>query len=431
MMADLLSSLVDKSLVNVSLSEATARYAMLDSVRSFAFERLTEARQVALFSQRHAEWVAAFADWVDSTREGTPEQRLRAEVDPELENARAALTWSLDMKSEEGGLLAGRIVGGLRTIWLTSGRRSECRRWAEAVLELIDEERYPRVVAPILRALVQIAVGIEVLEWAKRAMSVFERIGDRVGIGLLQSTLANEYRRRGMLDEADAAITRAEQMLASPNLPRLMPYSVFLRCRAMVRLDQGRYDEALADSIEEVAFVKALGDEDMPQLSSLRAEVEFAMGNRETAIETMEDVIGRALPHTTRFHEIDAYNTLAFFRVVSGDIEAGYVAGREGLLRARSRSFDDLLMESIGVMALIATARGKVPVAARLWGALNVRLRRSTAPHTIAAGMSDTRVRQLLVESLERQLPPQDLQKLTAEGSLFTIDVAIAEALKI
>jgi hypothetical protein len=45
--------------------------------------------------------------------------------------------------------------------------------------------------------------------------------------------------------------------------------------------------------------------------------------------------------------------------------------------------------------------------------------------------MSDTRVRQLLVESLERQLPPQDLQKLTAEGSLFTIDVAIAEALKI
>jgi predicted ATPase len=125
--ADLLASLVDKSLVNVSLAELNARYTMLDSMRSFALERLTHARQVALFSRQHAQWVAAFADRLDMIRAELPEASIYSEANPELENARSALAWALGEKSEEGALLAGRIVGGLRMLWIPFGQLSSAR----------------------------------------------------------------------------------------------------------------------------------------------------------------------------------------------------------------------------------------------------------------------------------------------------------------
>jgi hypothetical protein len=40
-------------------------------------------------------------------------------------------------------------------------------------------------------------------------------------------------------------------------------------------------------------------------------------------------------------------------------------------------------------------------------------------------------VRQLLIASLNRQLSPEELEKLKADGASYTIDVAYAEALKI
>ena len=197
--ADLVSSLVDKSLITVTRAENYVRFGLLDSVRSFAAERLQETGDRALFSQRHAEWLAAFADWVDVWRAKIPDRRLRVEADPELENARAALAWAFEKKTEDSGILAGRIVGGLRTIWLTSGRRAECKRLALATLALIDEERYPEVVAPLFRALVQTADGRELLDLVDRATSAFERIGDRMAVVLLLSHVGDQRRRERLL----------------------------------------------------------------------------------------------------------------------------------------------------------------------------------------------------------------------------------------
>ena len=188
--AELLASLVDKSLVNVKLSEDAARYTMFDSVRSFAHARLQEAQQLAAISRRHVEWVAAFADWLDIARANMTEARLLAESNPELENARTALTWAIAQKSEEAAVLAGRIVGGLRIIWITSRRNSECARWAYAALDGIDEERYPNVVVPLFLALIQVSTYTESLAWTERAIPLFERLGEWVGLALIYAHIA-------------------------------------------------------------------------------------------------------------------------------------------------------------------------------------------------------------------------------------------------
>ena len=428
--AEHISSLVDKSLVNVVRTESLQRFTLLDSVRSFAFERLKEVGDVAFFSARHAEWMASFADWVDTSRAEFPERRLRTEVDPELENARAALTWALEQGTEGSAVIAGRIVGGLRTIWLTSGRYSECRRWAYAILDVIDDNRHPRVIAPLLRTLVQIAVGAELFALAERAMPVFESIGDRMGMTLLLSHVAHMHRRLGFLDEADAAIEEAGAIFAAADLPRLEPYTAFLNYRVQLRLDQGRYDEAFADLDEMGAILSSLGDDDALTLRLLRAEAESASGQNTAAIRGFEATIERAqnwpVPYTRILQR--AYSDLAVLHALEGDIDSAHRAGREALRwTSGPLTLDDIRCALFEAIALIAALRGEAHTAAKLLGV-------SDAIINMGMGSNKSfyeRPRARLIETLSKTLTPQEIERLRHEGSAFTLERALAEAQKV
>jgi len=425
--ADLVSSLVDKSLLNVARSESYVRFGLLDSVRSFAFDRLTETGDLALFSQRHAEWVADFADWVDTERAKIPVRRLRTEVDPELENARAALTWALEQKTEMGAVIAGRIVGGLRTIWLTSGLRAECRRWAHAILNLIDEDRHPKVVAPLLRALVQIADRTELFALAERALPVFERIGDRMGVVLLLSHVATARLKLGFRDEADAAIEKAGAIFAAGDLPRLVPYTAFLDYRVQLRLEQGRYDEAFADLDEMGAILSSIGDADALPWRALRALAEFTVGRTAAAIRALDDVVERSrnLPvlHTRILRQ--AYSSLAIIHALEGDIDTAHLAAREALrLTAKVVTPDEEWLQLFQALALIAALRGQTRLAAQLQGMLD---KNDVPPHLDAIGKQ---CRTLLIETITKTLSPQEIERLKHEGSSFTPERALAEAQK-
>ena len=429
--AELISSLVEKSLVNVKLSEYAPRYTMLDSVRSFALARLREAQQVASISRRHAEWVATFADWIDTVRTDMTEPRLRAEWEPELENARVALTWALAQQSEEGALLAGRIVGGLRIIWITSRRNSECTRWAKAALAGIDEERYPNVVAPVLRALIQVSPDAEALAWTERAIPLFERLGDWVGLALIYSYVSWQRCVRGRPEEAEQAMARASELFALHNESRSIPYVTFLSRRVWLRIQQGRFEEALADCTTGLAIVTDLGDPLPCRWLRYRAEVEFAMGHTDVAIGIAEDIVARANELGANYTQaiIDAYGSIACFRVASGDTYGGYTAAREALVLSR-RDLDYLNhenIETLDVMAFVAASHGDAPLAARLKGAVDAAFDGSTP----ATWFSYAAVRKLLNSLLNGQLSPQELKRLQAEGSSFNIDRARAEALAI
>lgn len=428
--ADLLSSLVDKSLVNVTLVEDVARYAMLESVRSFALDRLSDAGQIAVFSQRHAEWVAAFADRLDAIRAELSETHMFAEVNPELENARTALTWALATNSEQGALLAGRIVGGLRMLWIPYGQLAECARWAKAALERIDEERYPMIVARLLRALVQTTPPDEALVWSARAIPLYERTGDLISLAVMHYMSSREYRLRGLLKEADAAHARASELLES-NLPSQFQVALLTE-RVWLRIEQGRYEEALDVISEGTAMANALGDFEAFRWANYHAELEFAKGRTEAAIRVAEDVAER-VRHSgadQSFWAGGVYASIACFRAASGDLQGGYTAARESLLLARSGQ-RPTASEPLMAMAFIAS--GTDPSrSARLLGAIEMweRSRIVSDPESITKGGGGV-VRQLLIASLKQRLAQRELERLKTEGASYSWDFAIEEALKI
>ena len=176
----LLSSLTNKSLLNVLSDGDRERYGLLDSVRSFGLERLRGAGTYDSACRRHAQWFAAIADEVQTTVLMLMRERC-VELVPEFDDIRAAVVWSLNSSDRDDLALAGRILCGLFGLWDFMGRRREHRNWLEMALERIDEEQHPRVSAYLLRAFITRAQAeVVALEAIDRAILLGEKSGDRL-----------------------------------------------------------------------------------------------------------------------------------------------------------------------------------------------------------------------------------------------------------
>jgi predicted ATPase/class 3 adenylate cyclase/DNA-binding CsgD family transcriptional regulator len=92
---DLLTSLVDKSLVQAEESEGRTRYRLLETIRIFAVRRLADAGELAPARDRHLAHFTSLAEsfHADLTERGTADTfaRLRGEAD----NFRAAIDWAI------------------------------------------------------------------------------------------------------------------------------------------------------------------------------------------------------------------------------------------------------------------------------------------------------------------------------------------------
>jgi tetratricopeptide (TPR) repeat protein len=303
----------------------------------------------------------------------------------------------------------------------------------KAALEKIDEKRYPRVVAALLRALIQTSPRDEALAFAKRAIPLYERIGDGIGVAVLHIGLSREYRLRGLLEKADAANARAGELFASNDASRSQFYVALLDARVWLRIEQSRYEEALAAITEGTAVANALGDHEAFKWALNRAELDFAMGRTEAAIHFAEEVAERALESGAdhSFWAGRMYASVACFRASKDGPQGGYIAARTSLMLARN-GHRSTAAEPILVMALIAASRADTLLAARLLGAIETLegARLISLPESMTKGGGGV-VRQLLIASLNEQLSPQELENLKAQGASYAWDVAVAEALKI
>ena len=105
-MLDLISSLVDKSLVGVEPSGDGQRYRMLVSIREYGLERLAEASEVEMIARKHAGF---YADFVQEPRPlvlALEDVEWRRLFLAELDNVRAAIEWTIFRGRDPGSELS-------------------------------------------------------------------------------------------------------------------------------------------------------------------------------------------------------------------------------------------------------------------------------------------------------------------------------------
>jgi predicted ATPase/class 3 adenylate cyclase/DNA-binding CsgD family transcriptional regulator len=193
---DMLGLLVDKSLVLAEDRGGRTRYRLLETVRQYASEKLSESGEADRVRSRHRDHYVAIAATLNApARKGY--QRLLEQMETEIDNLRAAFAWSLEGGEVE---VAMGLAVSLSPLWVGRGKLREGLAWLNIAL---DAERESHVeVAPTTlawamaeKALLDTAVlGIDRTELAEQAVTMARQSGDPV---VLARTLSARARGIG------------------------------------------------------------------------------------------------------------------------------------------------------------------------------------------------------------------------------------------
>ena len=143
---DLLTLLVDKSLVVAESTSGRTRYRLLETMRQYAQDKLGESGEADAARSRHRDHYTAMAALLDTPARVGHVRRLE-QADTEIDNLRAAFAWSRKNSDTE---LALQLASSLQPLWLTRGRTREGLTWFDAALT--DQNAHPDEVAPAVRA---------------------------------------------------------------------------------------------------------------------------------------------------------------------------------------------------------------------------------------------------------------------------------------
>ena len=134
---ELLTRLVEKSLVLVDEREGDSRYRLLETVRQYGQAKLTSVGETIALQRRHRDYFLALAERGEPELRGAAQDVWLARFETEHDNLRAALEWS---SMEEGGAEAElRLAGALHEFWHTRGYWSEGRERLERALARSEE----------------------------------------------------------------------------------------------------------------------------------------------------------------------------------------------------------------------------------------------------------------------------------------------------
>jgi non-specific serine/threonine protein kinase len=126
---ELLTQLVDKSLVLVDTSAEEARYRLLQTTRAYARDRLAASGEAARTARRHRDWYVALAERAEPELRGPHQIAWLERLEKDLDNLRAALE---SCKAEERDTEVGlRLAAALREFWDVHDQFAEGRMWLE------------------------------------------------------------------------------------------------------------------------------------------------------------------------------------------------------------------------------------------------------------------------------------------------------------
>jgi predicted ATPase/class 3 adenylate cyclase len=325
-----LAGLCDHSLVWVNPTDGAARYALLETTRAYALERLAAAGETAATARRHAlhyrqAFACCFDDW---TRLSDTEFRARYFRD--IDNLRVAVAWAFGADGDDETAIA--LAGSSVQVWVGLGLFAE----AETLLQQACERIAPTT-PPALDADLSFAVAIfygqrhqlRTIAAARRAVELWRGLGERTRLGCALYALGGAYAAEGEA-EAEPILREAQPIFEESGRARLqaMAHAAF----ALLHAARGRPLEATRESRAALELYQAAGAEGavLSTLGALADQV-WAQGELDRAVEAAREVIElhRRSPFSGRIARIYTTANLFGMLVERGDLDEARSIGRE------------------------------------------------------------------------------------------------------
>ncbi|MGH2601998.1 MAG: ATP-binding protein, partial [Dehalococcoidia bacterium] len=285
---DVLTSLVDKSLVIAEEQGGIVRYRLLETVRQYAGEKLDESGEVAATRDRHLDWYLALAQSAAGAYRGPHEPAWLTRLEQEHDNLRAALAWSLQSSKPEPAL---RLAGSLATFWDARGHLHEGQRWlAQALAAGAAAPVEVRAQALLGAGVLSEMIGDSAAARAFReeSLGLYQRLGDRQGIASAQAHLGRITFRQGDLPAArvlfEASLAHYQELGEKPGIAEA------LGRLALIALRQGDNDAARTQSEARLAICRELGNRDgAADTLELLSTVAGEQGDHERQVALLEE----------------------------------------------------------------------------------------------------------------------------------------------
>ena len=429
---DLVSLLVDKSLIVAETSGETARYRLLDSTREYALEKLSESGEREAIERRHAEFFRKLAQEAGELYFVEAPANWLADVQLELDNFRAAMDWGLSEGRD--AILAGSIAGALGDFWLEAGLLGVGRRSVDKALQAMDKDmrerpedrRVQAVAASLYLASANLTTGEPSYEAGQRALELFTKLGARRGAAWARYVLGFGLYEAGRGNDAQCNVALARSEFQALGLDRWAGRC--LNIEAILRWINADLDGARAIYDEALETCKRIADErGIALVLGNVAELEFGIGKVERAIQLVDEHIELNRRLGRLVGVANGICNLAAYQIRLGDRERARESAREALRTAREVQLPHILAYSIQHLALIEVERGDKLRAARLLGYVDEFIRKAghSRQTTEAWGYQE------LMTTLRAKLSDGEITSLIAEGALWPEDKAIEEALKV
>jgi predicted ATPase/class 3 adenylate cyclase len=131
---DLITSLVEKSLVNVEEGTESARYRLLETIREYAHEKAIERDDYAALAGAHCEFFFVMAKAANRASQGPTQAAWMQRVETELDNIRAAIAFALNFGADP--FVAVKLDVAMMGFWVLRGYSTEGRNYVRAALAL-------------------------------------------------------------------------------------------------------------------------------------------------------------------------------------------------------------------------------------------------------------------------------------------------------
>jgi len=421
-----LSSLVDKNLVQrVDRAEAEPRFAMLETIREYALERLTDSGEQSAARRAHAAYCLVLAE------EGNPElgpadrARWLSQCDVEIDNFRFALDWLFQTLDLDWSL---RLCVALFRFWDMREHLTESRDRLETVLRLAGAER------PKERARVSFFLGALITtqgdysaagSFLEQSLSLYEELGDQSGIAASLNALAVLARDRG---DYSTSQSNFERSLACWRM--LSDRLAIARCLhnlASVVKIRGDYPRARWALSEATDIFEELGDRSGAAWSiSEQGDIAREQGDVHAARGLYQRALSAFREAGDPWGSARSLTDLGYIDCEQGDHLAAHAAYREALEIFAGLGHRRGMARALEGCACLALAR-RHPARTLTLAAVAAHLRQLISARLPQAEQS--KLNQTLLLAWE-SLNDAEGKRAWAEGSVMSLEKAIQYSLE-
>ncbi len=419
-----LAGLVDKSLVRV---DDAGRYDLHELLRQYTQDKLAAAGEYGSTMQRHLTYYMELAETGEAHVYGPEQSGWYDRLEAEIDNLRAALTWSLDHDADEVGL---RIAAALRWVWEARGYLEEGFAWFTKLQAQSGSAAASVRAKALSRASElggQLAHEPQATHWAQEALLLARAAGDKWNLAWSLSAAAYFTER----DIRQAAEMLEESLALFGELRDPLGLSHARRRRAGCAIDQQDYTYAVELLRQTLAADRQAGDQSATAWDLCFMGV--ALWQQHHLVEQVMPLYQESI---ALFRGLNDRRGMAHPLIMLAEAERAHGNAAQALghfhatLRlARELGIrDNLALLALAGIANLAAADGQHVASARLLGGVDAALQSGAYNARISLLLE---IAEMTGADVRTKLPAAAFAAAWSAGSTMALDEVIVEALEV